>query len=308
MSMPESGRNRTRNAILAFSLVINIVLASSVVYLVYQNSILTGRVSELDRKTMELNEEFYSLQQKNELAQYQLQYYRSWAERYWNTTGYNFTTSEVIGRSSINIVAVGEVQTSTFETSYVGIVMTAEVEIRRGEGRLLINTQPKIGIDLQASGETAKTVVEKLTGASFQNLDVILTVKAESEVGVVDGPSAGAAITICMIAALQNRATNLSIFITGTVDPDGTVGKVGGIPYKALAAAKKGATVFLVPPGQMEFVTMIAKEESPLPGLTIVRYEQVQINVQQFLTEQGYNVHVAEASTIMEAYSQFVGE
>jgi uncharacterized protein len=306
MTLPEGSGVRKRNYVLAISLVVNIILASSAVFLVYQNSILTSRMSDLDRKTGELDKELYALQQKYELSQYQLQYYRSWAGRYWNASGYTPTASGLVGRSSINIVAVGEVQTSPFETSYTGFTMTAEVEIRHGEGRLLINTHPKIGIDLQASGETAETVVEKLTGVSFQSLDVILTVRAESDVGAVDGPSAGAAITICMIAALQNRTTDHSVFITGTVNPDGTIGKVGGIPYKALAAAQKGATLFLVPPGQINFTTMVEKDESPMPGVTIVTYDQVQINLRQFLAEQGYNVRVTEVGMIMEAYNQFV--
>ncbi len=297
---------KKRSAILAISLVLNIILASSAVYLVYQNSILVNKLSQLDRRTGELNKNLYSLQERYELAQYQLQYYRSWAEKYWNAT--EPTASGLVGKSSINIVAVREVQylLSPFKTLYEGVVMTAEVEIRRGEGRLLINTRPKIGIDLQATGQTAEMVVQRLTGISFKNLDIILTVRGESEVEVVGGPSAGAAITIGMIAALQNRTTNPSVFISGTVNPDGTIGKVAGLPYKALAAAKNGATLLLVPPGQSNVTIMIAKEEKPFSGVTIVRYEPVEISLQQFLAEQGYNVHVAEARTIIEAYNEFV--
>jgi len=306
VNMANDAGVKKRSAILAISLVLNIILASSAVYLVYQNSILVNKLSQLDRRTGELNKNLYSLQERYELAQYQLQYYRSWAEKYWNAT--EPTASGLVGKSSINIVAVREVQylLSPFKTLYEGVVMTAEVEIRRGEGRLLINTRPKIGIDLQATGQTAEMVVQRLTGISFKNLDIILTVRGESEVEVVGGPSAGAAITIGMIAALQNRTTNPSVFISGTVNPDGTIGKVAGLPYKALAAAKNGATLLLVPPGQSNVTIMIAKEEKPFSGVTIVRYEPVEISLQQFLAEQGYNVHVAEARTIIEAYNEFV--
>jgi uncharacterized protein len=295
-----------RTVILAASLLLNIILASSTVYFVYQNSILTSGVSQLDRHVGDLNNELRSLEEKYELSQYQLEYYRSWTGKYWNSTGYSPNVSGLIGRSIINIVAVREVQVNQFESSYEGVAMTAEVEIRRGEGRLLINTQPKIGIDLQASGQTAEMAVQHLTGISFNNLDVILTIRGESETDVVDGPSAGAAITVCIMAALQNRTTNTNVFISGTVNPDGTIGKVGGLPYKALAAAKKGAVLFLVPPDQTNVTVTIAKEESPVPGFTIVRYEQEQVNLQQLLSGQGYNVQVAEAKTIADAYNQFV--
>ena len=203
-------------------------------------------------------------------------------------------------------MAVRQVEASGVEDSYEGVVMTADVEIRTGEGRLLIDTQPRIGIDLQASCQTAETVVQNMTGISFNNLDVILTIQGESETDVVDGPSAGATITICMIAALQNKTTNTNVFISGAVNPDGTIGKVGGLPYKALAAAKKGAALFLVPQDQTNITVTIAEEDSPAPGFTIVRYEQEQVNLHQLLSEQGYNVEVNVAKTITDAYNQFV--
>jgi len=306
LKVTDDSRVKKRHTILVASLTLNLILTVSAVYLVNQNSTLADRLSELDSRVGGLNKELYSLQQRYELAQYQLQYYKSWGEKYWNSTGYEPSTSGLVGRSSINIVAVREIQTTPFEISYEGVVITVEVEIRRGEGRLLINTQPKIGIDLQASGQTAVAVVQALTGVSFEKTDTILTVRAESEVEIVDGPSAGAAITVCMIAALQNRTTNPSVFITGTVNSDGTIGKVGGITYKALAAAKKGASLFLVPPGQINLTIMIPKEESPIPGVTIVRYEEAHINLQQFLSEQGYDVKVNETRSIIDAYSEFV--
>jgi len=296
---------KTRNAILAASLLLNILLASSAIYFVYHDSILTSGISQLDRQVGDLNKELSLLQEKYQSSQNQLQYYSSWA-KYWNSTGYSQGTSGLIGRSSINIVAVRQVEASGGEGSYEGVVMTADVEIRTGEGRLLIDTQPRIGIDLQASCQTAETVVQNMTGISFNNLDVILTIQGESETDVVDGPSAGATITICMIAALQNKTTNTNVFISGAVNPDGTIGKVGGLPYKALAAAKKGAALFLVPQDQTNITVTIAEEDSPAPGFTIVRYEQEQVNLRQLLSEQGYNVEVNVAKTIADAYNQFV--
>lgn len=306
LSIVKNDGTKKRNAILIASLLLNIILASSTAYFVYQNSVLTTGISQLDRQVGDLSKELHSLQEKDNITQYQLQYYKSWAGKYYNASGYTPSASGIIGRSSINIVAVKEVQVSQFENSYEGVVMTAEVEIRRGEGRLLINTQPKIGIDLQASGQTAEIVVQHITGVSFNNLDVILTIRGESETDVVDGPSAGAAITICMMTALQNRTTNSNVFISGTVNPDGTIGKVGGLPFKALAAAKKGAALFLLPPDQSNVTITIPKEENPMPGLTVVSYEQEQVNLQQLLLEQGYKVHVAEVKTIVDAYTQFV--
>jgi len=299
-------RLKKRDLVLAASLILNIALAYTAFYFASQNSILASRIAELNGTISGLNKELYSLEEKYELVQSQLESYKSWAERYSNATGYEATTSGIVGRSSIYIVALREAQTGPLEASYEGVVMTAEVEIRHGEGRLLVNTQPKIGIDLQASSQTAMAVVERLTGVSFKSLDVILTIKAESEVEIVDGPSAGAAITICILAAIQNKAISRSVFITGTINPDGSIGKVGGIPYKALAAARKGVALFLVPLGQVNVTIMIPREERPAPGVTIITYELARINLQQFLSEQGYNTRVAEVRTITEAYNYFI--
>ena len=38
--------------------------------------------------------------------------------------------------------------------------------------------------------------------------------------------------------------------MTGTINPDGGIGPVGGIPHKLDAAAQQGASLFIVPEGQ----------------------------------------------------------
>ncbi|EST21060.1 hypothetical protein N566_27750 [Streptomycetaceae bacterium MP113-05] len=69
----------------------------------------------------------------------------------------------------------------------------------------------------------------------------------------VGGPSAGLLFTLGVIAKLDGdgRGDGLTggrtIAGTGTIDADGDVGPVGGVPLKTKAAARDGATVFLVP-------------------------------------------------------------
>jgi uncharacterized protein len=183
--------------------------------------------------------------------------------------------------------------------------MNLLVELRNGEGRLLVNTQPKVGIDLQTSGRTATLVAQNVTRISLTTTDVILTVIADSDVDVVDGPSAGAAITIAMIAAVRNQTLRKDVFISGTINPDQTIGPVGGLEYKALAAAEKGATMFLVPKGQ-SIVTMYKPVEKQLvPGVIIVVYETVRLSLESILRDRGYHVVVMEVTTIQEAYLSF---
>ena len=58
--------------------------------------------------------------------------------------------------------------------------------------------------------------------------------------GFIDGPSAGALISAGYLAALTGAEIDPLATMTGTVNPDGTVGPVGGIPQKFEASIKKG--------------------------------------------------------------------
>ncbi|MBO0651616.1 MULTISPECIES: S16 family serine protease [Streptomyces] len=78
-------------------------------------------------------------------------------------------------------------------------------------------------------------------------------VKVELSLADVGGPSAGLLFTLGVIDKLDGdgRGGDLtggrSIAGTGTIEPDGTVGPVGGVSLKTQAARRDGATVFLVP-------------------------------------------------------------
>lgn len=303
MTQMSSPHQKARRLFVA-SLIINIVLASGVAYVAWQNQALQLHLRQAVQDGEKLNREFFRLQQDHELMQAQLDYYKQQAE-YSRIVDTGQLGGGLIGRSSINIVAVSQVESSPFQTSYVGTVMTAEVELRRGDGRLLVNTVPRIGIDIQTSGRTGVMVAQNITGVSLEKTDVILTVRAKNAVEVVDGPSAGAAITMAMISAIWNHTLAKNVYITGTVKADGTVGAVGGIPYKALAAAGEGGTMFIVPKGQGTVTVMVARETHPVPGLTFVTYEPVQVKVSDYLKEKGYTTQVIEVTSILEAYRIF---
>lgn len=65
----------------------------------------------------------------------------------------------------------------------------------------------------------------------------------------IGGPSAGLMFSLAVVDKLSPGELNGGHFVagTGTIDPDGDVGPIGGIPYKMIAAQEAGATTFLVP-------------------------------------------------------------
>lgn len=93
-----------------------------------------------------------------------------------------------------------------------------------------------------------------LIGVSLQtdNLEIDFPVDVEIDTGKVGGPSAGLAFTLAIIDELtEGELTGgMKVAVTGTMNSDGEVGLVGGVPQKAAAADHAGAELFLVPPGE----------------------------------------------------------
>ncbi len=65
----------------------------------------------------------------------------------------------------------------------------------------------------------------------------------------IGGPSAGLAMTLGIMDQLSHGSLvhHRTLAATGTMSPDGSVGDVGGVPQKAVAVSRAGATLFLVP-------------------------------------------------------------
>jgi len=205
----------------------------------------------------------------------------------------------------VPILAVQTIQ-SFPQPSYKGYVLYADVELVEGEGRVLVNTEVINGMDIQASVRTAATVVESLMGVSFSGTDIILTVKAEESVEAVDGPSAGGAITVALMAAVMDSRVLDGVYMTGTINSDGSIGEVGGVPYKALAAAEAGAQVIIVPEG-LGTVVLYQPVTASRGRMSFTTYEKVSVGLEDYLLENGYTVRVVEVGSVVDAYEEFTG-
>ncbi len=84
----------------------------------------------------------------------------------------------------------------------------------------------------------------------------------------IGGPSAGLMFALGILEKVGPTELTGGRFIagTGTIDPDGKVGPIGGIPLKMIAARHKGAAVFLVPADNCDE----AKRATPA-GLQLVK-------------------------------------
>lgn len=81
-----------------------------------------------------------------------------------------------------------------------------------------------------------------------------------------DGPSAGGLLTAGILAGMTGQKANPRFTMTGTINPDGTIGPVGGIPQKFQAAIKAGKTTLGYPMGQQSVYDMVTNQEMDIRG------------------------------------------
>jgi hypothetical protein len=112
--------------------------------------------------------------------------------------------------------------------------------------------QTRVGVFesmLEGTGHLWRATIwqASLTAAQVLDFDQRAMQVAASVEGRIDGPSAGALFTMGILAAVRGDTINNEVTMTGTINPDGTVGPVGGIPYKLEGAAAAGKKVVLIP-------------------------------------------------------------
>ncbi|MEM5812286.1 MAG: S16 family serine protease [Candidatus Aenigmatarchaeota archaeon] len=219
---------------------------------------------------------------------------------------YNYTTREVprvpveINASNVSFVSI---TVPAVDQEGNGVSTILDVQIAPGSGKTLVNVDKLLfWTDTQNSIRTAKKVAEEVTNTSLESYDIIYTITANAS--VIEGPSAGAALTIATIAAIQNRQINSSVMITGTINHDGTIGPVGEIIAKAQAAKEIGAELFLVPLSQSAQITYESRRYCEKIGFTqICTIEQIPQKVD---VSEKVGIRVKEVRTIQEALEYFL--
>lgn len=135
-----------------------------------------------------------------------------------------------------------------------GTMLNISVEIQPGQGRVLVETEPLMGIVFQDAAITAVQVAQNVTGRSLVDADVIFSVEGDAEIPAVDGPSAGALMTSLAIAALSGETPQTDVTLTGTIDESGKIGAIGGVIEKAEAAKVSGKSTILLPEENAQLV------------------------------------------------------
>ncbi len=207
----------------------------------------------------------------------------------------NASISLVEGSAILQGPAVLQDSTGTITQ---GTMLNISVEIRPGEGRVLVQTKPLMGIVFQDAANTAVFVAQNVTGKSLIGSDVIFSVEAQDQVPAVDGPSAGALMTALAVAALTNQTPDSSVTLTGTIDSGGHVGAIGGVVEKAQAAKDSGKKEILLPYENSQLVKYTETTRKIGRFTYIARSPQV-IDAKEYI-EQEIGIKVTYVDSIVD--------
>jgi uncharacterized protein len=136
----------------------------------------------------------------------------------------------------------------------VGIALPIEVEvINSGTGSISVDVgNAQYEPAFQEAVRTAAEVASEYTGETISDKDIIVRIinDQNDRALTIDGGSAGALIAGMLVAAMTDKGVSDKVMVTGSINPNGTVGRVSSIDEKTEAALDVGASVLLVPESQ----------------------------------------------------------
>jgi predicted S18 family serine protease len=257
-------KNRILAVLLILSILVNIYLAFLVLPAQKNLQKLQNRANNLEKTNAELSKQVYN---DTEAYKQKVAYLEG---------SLNSTSTGLQGCAELQAPAVTQkiqyVQDYPFARQQVveeGSMLNISVEIRTGEGRVLVQTKPLMGTVFQDASNTAVNVARNKTGMNLSRSDVIFSIESQKEIPSVDGPSAGALMTLLVVSALENKELKNNVTLTGTIDQYGHVGAIGGIIEKANASKESGKTLFLLPKENSQLVQYVEKT-SNIGGMTVI--------------------------------------
>ncbi len=195
-------------------------------------------------------------------------------------------------------------------SGYIGVISTITVTVQsNGSGRVFVDTLPLTDVDMQGSARLAVKVASALVKPDTRphldpdTCDFFFVVRTTSP--MIGGPSAGAILTVAVIALLENWTIDNNTIMTGMINPDGSIGPIGGIPYKIDAAYSVGAKRFLIPKGQTTYTELVTEYQT-INGVIWQNTYPVTRNVSEY-AHRNYGMEVIEVEDINDALMLLTG-
>lgn len=140
-----------------------------------------------------------------------------------------------------------EMKIFAVNNSNIGMDANLVIEIKPGTGKIYSNVNSQVGSLTQESERNAVNSAERVVKDTKGKYDYLFEI--QSTASSIDGPSAGAAMSLLLISMLSDKDLSGKVSITGTITEDGYVGEVGGIGAKAKKAAEVDIKLFMIPLG-----------------------------------------------------------
>ncbi len=131
-------------------------------------------------------------------------------------------------------------------SGYIGSTIEIETSVfeakEKGKGQVRFNDTA--GSMAKDSVFNAASVIRKTTSKDIKDYDIHVNIIGG---GKIDGPSAGAAITVCIISSLLDKPLRQDVAVTGEISLSGIIKPVGGIFEKVYGARRKGIKLVILP-------------------------------------------------------------
>lgn len=248
---------------------------------------LKDKINLLEKSNAELSRQVYLDNLSNQNYESQLDLYRHRISELESKQG--STASGLQGTAELQAPAVMQKVEYISDYPFVrqqviqeGSMMNISVEIKPGKGRVLVQTKPLMGVVFQDAANTAIYVAQNRTKKDLSGSDIIFSIEADQEIPSVDGPSAGALMTLLGISALENKTPKKDITITGTIDRFGHIGEIGGVIEKASAAKDGGKTLFLIPRENSRLIRYTESTRN-FYGMTIIETVPETIDAKEYI-------------------------
>jgi len=121
---------------------------------------------------------------------------------------------------------------------------TVVLDVERGDGGSVVSVELEL---VESPAEPGRALIGVEADVRVEAGEVPVEVNIDS--GSIGGPSAGLALTLGVIDLLTpgELTGERKVAATGTMSFDGSVGAIGEVDQKAVAAERAGVDLFLVP-------------------------------------------------------------
>ncbi|MBS3059056.1 MAG: hypothetical protein J4224_01380 [Candidatus Diapherotrites archaeon] len=185
--------------------------------------------------------------------------------------------------SVLAVVEHGEMKIYAVTTEGQGLAADLVLDLDPGTGKVWTSVEPLVGTTTQNAAREAVNLARNYSG-QVSSFDYKFSIA--SNASLVEGPSAGAAMSLLVISMLQSKVLPSNVSLTGTISSDGFVGPVGGVFEKTAEAANTGIKLFMIPKGE---AIQTVKIDGKVQSINLVDY-----------APKEFGLKVVEVSTIDE--------